>query len=275
MITFHCPNGHKINCREQLAGKSGVCPKCQAPFTVPRAPTVDDLASLDDGPAVVSLVDPFDAVQQELGRQLGAAMQPPKTPPRVRPAGEPLGHAGDELVVFLCPNGHRLNSPARLVGKAGQCPHCHARFLVPSPDEVPADDLGDFSAAAAVVPVVIGEAVKPAAVAPAAGKPADGQAIADITARLTASKGGAFSHLFAALWHYKTHHGAAVELHLREHKVIVPEHFSARYSTKTHGLFTETEANGAHRLTLIAWDAIERVSVRGVTVLPADMFANE
>jgi hypothetical protein len=34
-IRFFCPNGHKLNVKEHLAGKRGVCPQCGAKFTIP------------------------------------------------------------------------------------------------------------------------------------------------------------------------------------------------------------------------------------------------
>jgi hypothetical protein len=41
------------------------------------------------------------------------------------------------MIKFLCPNGHPLNSPPHLVGKAGKCPKCGTAFIVPSPEEEP------------------------------------------------------------------------------------------------------------------------------------------
>ena len=38
------------------------------------------------------------------------------------------------VVKFLCPNGHPLNAPLHLVGKAGKCPKCHTAFVVPAPE---------------------------------------------------------------------------------------------------------------------------------------------
>jgi hypothetical protein len=35
-IRFNCPNGHKLNVKEYLAGKRGVCPQCGAKFTIPE-----------------------------------------------------------------------------------------------------------------------------------------------------------------------------------------------------------------------------------------------
>jgi hypothetical protein len=34
-IRFLCPNGHKLNVKEFLAGKRGICPDCDAKFIVP------------------------------------------------------------------------------------------------------------------------------------------------------------------------------------------------------------------------------------------------
>lgn len=34
-IRFYCPNGHKLNVKSELAGKIGVCPKCQARMAIP------------------------------------------------------------------------------------------------------------------------------------------------------------------------------------------------------------------------------------------------
>lgn len=36
-IRFFCPNGHKLNVKSELAGKIGICPKCQARMTIPTA----------------------------------------------------------------------------------------------------------------------------------------------------------------------------------------------------------------------------------------------
>ncbi len=36
-IRFTCPNGHKLNVKEHLAGKRGVCPSCGAKVVIPAA----------------------------------------------------------------------------------------------------------------------------------------------------------------------------------------------------------------------------------------------
>ena len=45
----------------------------------------------------------------------------------------------------MCPNGHKINTPARLAGELGQCPRCGERFHIPEAglavDEGAQDDL--------------------------------------------------------------------------------------------------------------------------------------
>ncbi|MDO4583877.1 MAG: hypothetical protein Q4D62_07210 [Planctomycetia bacterium] len=40
-----------------------------------------------------------------------------------------------EMIQFMCPNGHILSAAADQAGKAGICPECQAKFLVPDFDE--------------------------------------------------------------------------------------------------------------------------------------------
>ena len=38
-IRFYCPNGHKLNVKEKLAGKRGVCPHCGVKLLIPQKST--------------------------------------------------------------------------------------------------------------------------------------------------------------------------------------------------------------------------------------------
>jgi len=38
-IRFYCPNGHKLNVKERLAGKRGICPECGVKLLIPRKST--------------------------------------------------------------------------------------------------------------------------------------------------------------------------------------------------------------------------------------------
>ncbi|MBX9789991.1 MAG: hypothetical protein K2Y37_13820 [Pirellulales bacterium] len=116
-LTFLCPNGHRLSCADEQAGMAGQCPECGVRFRIPLpeqpddAPLTDEHAADDEAAA-----SPADAEE-------GAALS---TPP--------------ERIVFLCPNGHRLHGPAHLAGRAGQCPHCGAKFRIPPLEEVPSGE---------------------------------------------------------------------------------------------------------------------------------------
>ncbi|MGL4595186.1 MAG: DUF4339 domain-containing protein [Thermoguttaceae bacterium] len=38
-IRFYCPNGHKLNVKTNLAGKTGFCPECGVRLTIPHEST--------------------------------------------------------------------------------------------------------------------------------------------------------------------------------------------------------------------------------------------
>jgi hypothetical protein len=73
--------------------------------------------------------------------------------------------------------------------------------------------------------------------------------------------------LFLQLWKYRSQ-GCAVELHLGEGRVLVPSGFAVESAGLTHGLFTVGEPNGAVTMTVVAWNTIERINVRGMFHLP-------
>ncbi len=114
VIRFICPNGHPLSAPEDRAGKPARCPKCQTAFLVPDA---DD----DDG----------EGPSQEAADGEPAANSPGSSHPAV--AATP--QASQDIIVFLCPNGHKLNGPASLKGRPGQCPHCKAKFVIPGDDD--------------------------------------------------------------------------------------------------------------------------------------------
>src|SRR5687768_8826407 len=140
VIKFLCPNGHQLSAPESMAGKKGKCPKCQSAFVVP---TLEEMAAAE------AEEEEADAAAQQPAAAAGApAVAGPAGPAQgegsaIRPAmGSGKGLPAGEIFVFLCPNGHKLNGPPSLKGKAGQCPHCGARFRIPADDELePQEDV--------------------------------------------------------------------------------------------------------------------------------------
>src|SRR5487761_8865 len=119
-ITFHCPQGHRLTCPDELSGKPGKCPKCGVVVRVPQTGMAVAVASAS---------------------QAGAApADEPARAPRSAAEGMTGSDLGADQILFLCPNGHRLHGSASLAGRPGQCPHCSVKFLVPSPDDDEEDE---------------------------------------------------------------------------------------------------------------------------------------
>lgn len=55
-IVAHCPNGHRVKVKDELAGRKGVCPQCQATFRIPRSGAAADArAGRDLEPAMAAV----------------------------------------------------------------------------------------------------------------------------------------------------------------------------------------------------------------------------
>lgn len=50
-IKFYCPNGHKLNVKNYLAGKKGICPYCNEKFLIPEESTKSQVAALTESQA--------------------------------------------------------------------------------------------------------------------------------------------------------------------------------------------------------------------------------
>jgi hypothetical protein len=246
MIKFLCPGGHPLNAPENLAGKSGKCPKCNASFIVPQPDEADA-----DGKTYAAS---------------GSAVTP------AMGSGDNLAPAG-EVFVFLCPNGHKLNGPPSLKGKPGQCPHCGARFLIPTDedienmeDEAPAEDaeqdevpsetaIGrdgiDFNR-------LLGSASsqgireEPGMRRPPAGPPGLG-------------------FIVARLWEQRTD-GSELEIFLSEGEIVAPDYYSESLSTSDYGVFAVQEGDDSFAVTVIPWNTVRRVGLRRMGELPGELF---
>lgn len=266
-ITILCPNGHKLVCPEQQAGKRGKCPHCGATFRVPELGTAP--VSTGSGPIAAAAVAPAPHMTPAPAHQTPAQpLQPapqPKveekpsaTPPSapvlaavpiapvvaanpIRPYEEGPGDDGD-AIAFLCPNGHHLCGPTALGGQPGECPICHTKFVVPSEEEL----------AEASVESVESEVESNAS----SNGSSDRRPLIE---------------LFESFWAYKEP-GVTIELHLENGKVVAPDGYAAHLSRQGHGVFMVKEGNGSYTLTAITWSSIAQVAVRGVKELPEGVF---
>ena len=321
-IEARCPNGHKIVCPEERAGRTARCPKCNAPFRIPEPPPNGKpqapVPQSDDDLATSAAV-------------LAGGSSPSAVAAAARSPNEPAGASGEDTFLFLCPNGHKLHGPVRMAGKVGKCPHCRAKFEIPVPhqeddedepdgldDTVTEDPLHDYRDEASGVEsapelLVDGPQSDRAGLDEDQSDPAELPAMfealpaergSNLPGRsasqsdqfnqphqspeaeragppplpMTASSPSAtertahpLAELVARLWGEREH-GGVIELHLRGGALLAPEWFDEPSSQSGYGLFASQAADGTVTMTVVPWDEVTRVVVRGVVGLPDGMF---
>jgi len=247
VLEFLCPNGHRISCPRDQAGRAAKCPRCGVKFRIP------DLADQGDASHAAGVSD---STYQQLADSTSATAA----------LSGPVGSAeAERQIEFLCPNGHRLHGPASLQGKPGECPECGSRFSIPTYDEV-SDDV-EAEQSLGIGHIDSGEAsgvAWPKGPAPVVGE----AGFADTAISRTAAH--PLASLFWKLWTEKPA-DATVKLHLAGGEIIVPDRFAKSLSQGSYGLFSRSEPDGTHTLTVVAWESVVRVQVQGVKRLPTGM----
>jgi hypothetical protein len=241
-VKFLCPNGHPLNAPQNLVGKAGRCPKCSTAFVVP-APEIEEPASnagANKGPEPAGsspLINLGSGIRE--GSNVGSQTRP-------------------DRFVFLCPNGHKLNGPAALKGKLGQCPHCGARFRIPEDDPEP--ELIDGAELVAQPPRDLEqvEQILPEELAAAVPEPPFEVGVHPL------------AHIMNRLWYHKGDSGE-IELLLPEGEIMSPEHYSPELSSKEYGVFATREALG-YSFSVVPWANVRRVNVHKVEHLPLGAF---
>ncbi len=301
-IDFTCPNGHRLSTKDEDAGKLAKCPKCGAVTKVPGL----------NGSASGSTAEPIAAASASgkglleraaVGNDAGAAKSGPRLGgPKMTPApglatnagGQAAADSGktssvvsgsvrEESIVFLCPNGHKLNAPRRMQGRAGQCPHCGAKFIIPNLEEA---TLGDEGSAIETLDGLSGTSGLGSLSSPAGSQSSPQAAPTPAHARSTSGSADDYQpwaqppeepqqHPLAALvirlWSEREH-GGVIELHLAGGAILLPDWFDRKLSHGPNGLFAAQAADGTVTMTIIPWETITRVVVRGVVGLPDGMF---
>ena len=212
--------------------------------------------------------------------------------------------ASGPMIAFRCPNGHVGQVPAHLAGKKARCPHCKTPMTIPVPPGIAlaANPLGDHPLdhnPLAVTP----PRGNPLEDNPLAADPLEFRSLDDLVSSEDSSPedlpllepepvamhaalpqpphpapvGEAddapwhpTADLVARLWAERDH-GGKVEVHHAD-GVIVPDWYDVTWSRGTHGVFGSQAPDGTVTITAVAWSAVQKVIVRQVQTLPADMF---
>jgi hypothetical protein len=264
-IEFLCPNGHRIRCQAENAGRAAQCPRCRVKFRVPESAELDLPAASDSDPGYLGL-DFTDS---------GIAAPGPAAPDSATP--------GEAEIEFLCPSGHHLHGPASLQGKPGECPECGARFRIPGHDEVSAEE--KTGPAIDLDPASIGqdfdvggvdllgiEKTRPPQLGN--GRAAVGERPTPATISPPVSDAGktapTIAGLFARLWNMRRE-GTSVELRLRDGATILPDQYFKELSQPSHALFAVKESDGSTSLVAVAWESVDRATLRGLSQLPSEL----
>lgn len=139
-IRFNCPNGHKLNVKEFLAGKRGVCPQCGAKFVIPMPAE----AAVTESPLPVGIGSSQSveiAVSPSASHQVASA-SPSPSPSIIIPVTEielvplepvlqPAVHAPEIPLAAGLPESILAGSPPIVAAPVGVAPEA----VLPSPRE--------------------------------------------------------------------------------------------------------------------------------------------
>lgn len=261
VIEFLCPNGHRIRCQAEQAGRAAKCPHCGVKFRVPDAADLN-IPETNNSDSNVSMPEFTDSgfADNKIASVGGGIQKEPQ-------------------IEFLCPNGHRLFGPASLQGKPGECPECGSRFHIPTYDEDPDEEqtpekvdvvkIDDIKTPKAAV-----TAEAESLLAPLAAKAQTPPFDSPTTISSPGPAEQSIAALFTRLWNLRPK-DAVVELRLRDGETIVPHQFLEKASRQYHnGVFVVKEADENLSLVIVAWDAVARATVRGLKEVPPEWAEN-
>lgn len=267
MIKFQCPQGHPLSAPENLTGKAGKCPKCGTPFIIP-SPEVAAAAASE------SLASTAPAEGEGAAAPEGDAAAESGLNPASSSVAMGSGSGASETFVFLCPNGHRLNGPPSLKGKAGKCPHCGATFRIPSDDDLedeepidgePADEEEEDEEIAAGE--MIGEEFS------FAGFGVQSEDVEEVEPELDPPPPGpaALGYIVGRMWDTKAD-DAELEIFLLEGEIMQPEYYSEVLSSSDYAVFATQDGDNTYNVTVIPWAQVRKIHMRKIRELSPQMF---
>jgi DNA-directed RNA polymerase subunit RPC12/RpoP len=263
VIEFLCPNGHHIRCQAEQAGRAAKCPRCGVKFRIPKA-TDEDVSEAGNSDSKFP--------RPEFIESTGSSRKLPGS----TSAGQAAAAADkkEAEIEFLCPNGHRLHGASSLQGRPGACPECGSRFRIPTYENITPEEETEHEINLGYVDGREGSDAKKRSPEetqrrlPSIGN-GESESSSPLAAVFNQAKAAqAMAALVIRLWDTRPA-GTTVELRLRDGETIVPERFLKRLSQESlQGVFAVKETDGNLSLAAVAWDAVARVSVRGLSELP-------
>jgi len=247
-IEFLCPNGHRIRCGEDRAGKPAKCPKCNVKFLIPT----------------------LEEIRAAQGSENSGAATYSRDRTRIQ---------------FLCPNGHRLFGSSDLQGRPGQCPECGVRFRIPVVEELSeheAEEAIPLSLAPEPSPhLVAGMGLGDSAVVPDSGLhlelfpsrlPGDSRVeMRSDSSRGDQIAGQSFGELFQKVWASRPI-ASTVQIRLEDGQTMTVLKFRPFGHNGEYAAFiVEDSALGAG-LVVIPWQAVRMVHISGVKEFPSQIF---
>lgn len=294
-IKFLCPNGHPLSCGDDRAGKPGKCPKCGTQFVVPDAEEIaaaSNGAKADKESAVVVAGSGVGGGAKAAADSSASASGSGSSSP-VKP-GSGVGQVAfpADQIVFLCPNGHRLNGPKSLQGRPGQCPHCGEKFRIPvyeeeAPQEPLEEELEEFPTEdlpEEEIPIGLTdesdlpdetEDLETFPDETAMTDEVDGKGATLLTGAIPPLPSGPSHQLFdvfSRLWSFKTE-GTSVEILMKDGVTLRPTRYSPALSRQSFGVFAVADENGSYRLFTVAWESVARIEFHDLKDLPAGVFS--
>ena len=257
MIEFLCPNGHRIRCQAEQAGRAAKCPRCGVKFRVPKSTDleVSEVAGSDSKILRPEFVDSTGSSQKASRRWGGRAKgAPDRVPVSERAsfarAGQSSRPAGGVPRMWLpLPNPHLRRHFGRGRGRKGDQSgpgRWPRRFGCRQArrDGSPAGPTGWRQPGSA-----------------------RGRRHAD--RHLWRGCGGPRHGRPGGPTLGRAADGATIELRLRDGETVVPHEFLKKLSQQNHqGVFAVKEADGRLSLVVVAWDAVATATLRGLSELP-------
>lgn len=269
-ITITCPECKaRFSGNERMAGKSAKCSKCGHAFTV--APLEELQAEAEAALAAAGAGNAAGGAAAE-GNAAAVAIASAAATATAESNGK------EDNIVFLCPNGHQLNGPSRLQGKPGQCPHCGAKFQIPSYDEhddgaeeFPEEDIPTGT----MVDDYDGDPLEE--VEEFVEEPLENYDLIDEihpmgSGILRPPVVGAhpLSHIFSVFWDSREEN-TVIEIHHGDAEIMAPVYFAPDLSHQEYGVFGLEEAGGYRTVIAIPWSKVNKVVARRVGELPVGL----